>query len=396
MQGYRAAALVLVPLWAFVPPADSAQLSFAEAMERRRAGPQEIELERFIAEAQRVAAGGRSRAAEGPTTSVEGGTRDGREGPETDLSLRIEMPVLASRGERRALGGLLPEEATAMRRGARAAADAELADAFVAAWLAQAVAEVRRQDVSAVETWLSAARRRAEAGADPPYEPTLVAGELDRARVEMIEALRSVELSWGELAARSDVSARPQALDLGGLPGGGTHAHPSSAAAGGHVQAGIESRRRISVALARALTAASSSRWGVAGEVATEGEENLAHIGLAYRLPLHGERSAIAAELTAAEAQAAREAELHLSELAARLGAAAATLASTEPLLDPSDLDAAHAALAARVAEGKERASAVLPLRRQLLEARVAALRSRAARITSGAQLFFLGGEAQR
>jgi outer membrane protein TolC len=282
-----------------------------------------------------------------------------------------------------------------MRAAARTVADAELAEAFIAAWLAQAIAELRQQDMAAVDSWLAAARRRAEAGADPPYEPTLVSGERDRAIVELIEARREVELTWGGLKALSDVPLRPEPLDPAGLPGKERPEGTPPPAAAADVRAGLEARRRLSEALARAAAASSSSRWALAGTVAREGDERLAHLGVAYRLPLRGERSAIAAEQAAAEAQGSRDAELRLTAIEARLAAAEGTLASTGPMLDSADLDRAQAALAVRVEEGKERPSEVLPLRRQLLEARVAALRARAARLAAEAQLHLLGGEGQ-
>lgn len=396
MQGFRATALVAVLLAIEISSPALAQLTFADALSRRRPHREELELERFLAEAQRAAAGGGTRSAEGPTTSVAAGPRDAPEGREADIALEVELPLLAARGERQALAQVLPEDAAAMLASARALADAELADAFVAAWLAQAVAALRAEDVAAVETWLAAATRRAEAGADPPFEPTLVAGERDRALVEQIEARREVELAWGELQALSDVPPRPAAIDLAGLPGTERAAGTPAPVAATNVRAGIEARRRVSVALARASAASASSRWGVAGVVAREGDERLAHVGVAYRLPLRGERSAIAAEQAAAEAQASRDGELRLTEIEARLAAATSTLASATPMLDAAELDRAQSALVVRVEEGKERPSEVLPLRRQLLEARVAALRARAARLAAAAQLHFLGGEAVR
>jgi hypothetical protein len=395
MQGLRAAALVVGLLWILMGEPVRAQLTFSEAVARRRPHPEEIELERFLAAGQRAAAGARGLAAEGPTTSVEAGPRDVPEGRDTDLALGIELPLLAARSERQALAEMLPDAAGAMRAAARTVADAELAEAFIAAWLAQAIAELRQQDMAAVDSWLAAARRRAEAGADPPYEPTLVSGERDRAIVELIEARREVELTWGGLKALSDVPLRPEPLDPAGLPGKERPEGTPPPAAAADVRAGLEARRRLSEALARAAAASSSSRWALAGTVAREGDERLAHLGVAYRLPLRGERSAIAAEQAAAEAQGSRDAELRLTAIEARLAAAEGTLASTGPMLDSADLDRAQAALAVRVEEGKERPSEVLPLRRQLLEARVAALRARAARLAAEAQLHLLGGEGQ-
>ena len=395
MQRFRAVVCVLSCLWSTVLGAArvSAQLDFGEVLSKRRPSADEVEVERLLAEAQRISAGSRSFAAEGPTTSIAGGPRDGRDGSEGDLSLQIEMPLQAARGERRALGEMLPAAAAAARMFARATADAELAEAFVAAWLADAVARVRAQDLAAVEAWLEASRRRMEAGADAPYEPTLVGGERDRALVEWIEARREGELAWGELRARAEVPPRPEPVALDALPGYATIPDGTASSPGDVMRAGIEVRRNLAIAVARAQTALAGSRWGLAGEVAVEGDERLAHVGVAYRLPLRGERTAIAAEQTAAETAANRDAERRRVEVEAQVAAAAATLGWAGQVLETSALDAAQAALAARLEEGKQRPSEILPLRRQLLEARIAALRSRAARVAAEAKLFFLAGE---
>jgi hypothetical protein len=148
----------------------------------------------------------------------------------------------------------------------------------------------------------------------------------------------------------------------------------------------------LSLALVRARAGAARSRWALQSEVAAEGDERLAHLGVAYRLPLPGERGALAAEQTAAEASAERAAQVELAALDARLAAAAAALDGELPALDSRQLEHAGRALMARLAEGKERASQILPLRRQLLEARLAGLAAHAARARAQAELHFLLG----
>jgi hypothetical protein len=90
------------------------------------------------------------------------------------------------------------------------------------------------------------------------------------------------------------------------------------------------------------------------------------------------EQTALQARLAAASAVAGAEAQ-------ARAPAANATLTA-------ADFAQAERALAARLAEGKERPSQVLPLRRQLLEARLAGLAAQAARVRAGAEIHFLTG----
>jgi hypothetical protein len=383
---------LFVVLPVLVPPgASRAQdpLGFEEALARRRATAGEAEVAALLAEARRAAAGGSSLAAEGPSLSVTGGPRRGDSGATAaDVGVEVELPLLAARGTRAELAREIETAGADALAGARALAAAELAVSFVDAWLAQEAVAVREDDLAATEEWLAVARRRLEAGADPPYEPVLVAGERDRALVELVAARREAELAWGELAARSEVGAEARRLSLSGLPA----AAPPPDSSAPPALTGIAARRRLAVALALARRAASDSRWAVASEIGAEGDERLVHFGVAYRFPLPGERAAIATELAAAEEGAARAAEADAAAVRARITAARSTLAAAGPALGPEHLEQARRALAARVAEGKQRPSEVLPLRRQLLEARLASLAAEALRARAAAELAFLTG----
>jgi hypothetical protein len=79
-------------------------------------------------------------------------------------------------------------------------------------------------------------------------------------------------------------------------------------------------------------------------------------------------------------------------EVRARVAAARAALAAPPTALTAADYQTARSALDARITEGRERASEVLPLRRQLLEAGLAQARTRASRAAAAAELFFLDG----
>jgi hypothetical protein len=78
--------------------------------------------------------------------------------------------------------------------------------------------------------------------------------------------------------------------------------------------------------------------------------------------------------------------------LRARLAAARAALAAVPPALESADLLQAQRALTVRLAEGKERPSQIVPLRRLLLEARLAGLAARATRAKAAAELHYLIG----
>jgi hypothetical protein len=385
----RACVLLLLAVGVPSPAPAQPAVTFSAALADRLPSAEESAVEVLLGEAGRAAAGGGALAAEAPSASFLAGPRREEGGAESaDFAIAVELPLLARRDLRAALGRSLLSHGAAVRSGAAAAAMSDLAAAFVAAWLAQASAELRARDLVIAEEWLVAARRRVEAGADPPYEPTLVAGERDRALAELLAARREVELAWGELAARAAVGSVPRPLSLDGLPS----APERGLVAEGPATVAVAARREIALALARLRAAAAGSRWAVASEVAAEGDERLAHLGLAYRLPLRGERAAAERELAAAESAAALEATRAEAALRARLAAAHAVLAAGATTVGQAESERALEALAARVAEGKERASQVLPLRRQLIEARLASLAAEAARARAAAEVHFLLG----
>jgi outer membrane protein TolC len=369
--------------------AEEGGLPFAAALARRRATGGEAEVAALVAEARSAAAGGGSLAAAGPSVALTAGPRQREmEGSTGDFAVEVEVPLATARGARAALARSLEAEAEEALAGARALAAADLAVAFADAWLAQATVTVREEDLAATDEWLALARRRVEAGADPPYEPVLVAGERDRSLVELVAARREAELAWGELAARTELGTEPQPLTLAGLADAAGRMGPGDRPA----LAGIDARRRLETALAQARSAAAGRRWALASEVASEGDERLAHLGVAYRIPLRGERRAVQGELAAAQARATRAAEAQAAAVRARAAAARSALGAARPAVEPGDLDRARSALTVRIAEGKERPSDVLPLRRQLLEARLAAFAAEALRARAAAELAFLTG----
>jgi hypothetical protein len=159
-----------------------------------------------------------------------------------------------------------------------------------------------------------------------------------------------------------------------------------------------DSAARLAPARAAELRAASAAleasgdaaRWSLASELASEGDEEFARFGLAYRIPPRRARRSAADELAARQAAFRRRGELELAAVDARIAAAALRLASPPPALDEAPLGAAFAALALPVAEGKERLTDLLPERRALIDARLALLEERHARAAAAAELRLL------
>ena len=121
----------------------------------------------------------------------------------------------------------------------------------------------------------------------------------------------------------------------------------------------------------------------------------MARLGLGYRLPLAGERTARAAARDAALAELSRRSELDRARLAARADAAheRAAAAGSDIGLSADAIERALAALDARLAAGKERPSEVLPARRQLFDALTTLVAARAARFRLNYELAALSRE---
>ena len=387
-QNRRAARVGAPAAWLLlaVPAGTAESLTFTEVAAGRVPHEREVRAEALLAEAAGAAAGSGGWLLEAPSASLTAGPRRVDDGATTsDVAVEVELPLAAGRHRRLDLATALDDDRVRIRAAGRAIALADLAGAYARAWLAQEEMALRVQDISIAEAWVAATERRVEAGADPPYESILVAVERDRALLDLLAARRDVELTWGELARLAAVPRAPQPLDPSSLPRG-------EQAAGAAVLTGIEASRDLAILLAGARSAAASSRWSVAGDAGREGEEELARLGVAYRFAMRGERAAIAGQRSSAEASATSEAAGAMADLRSRIAAAQVALRSTAPRLDAAALESVERALESRLAEGRERVSQVLPLRRQLLEAALAAAGARAARAQAAAELFFLDG----
>ena len=129
------------------------------------------------------------------------------------------------------------------------------------------------------------------------------------------------------------------------------------------------------------------NRWSLRASCGREGEETVGRLGLALRLPRPGEAS-VRRRATESQHQVLRaEARQALAELGARLQDLRARFAAREVEAPLPDFQQAVEAVGLRLQEGKERPSEALPIRRQLLEAQLAALRRHHAHHTLAAEL---------
>lgn len=137
----------------------------------------------------------------------------------------------------------------------------------------------------------------------------------------------------------------------------------------------LQDRLELETQAIRQQAALSTSRWSLRGSYGKENEDRITKFGVAYRFPRPGEGRAIQQE-TEANVQAARsEIQIALMELDARFTSALERAKDQATPAPSVDFDQALKAVSLRLSEGKERPSEALPIRRQLLEAQLAAYR---------------------
>lgn len=371
-------------------------LSGAEIAARARPAAEQLEAEAFLAEVEQAIATTGGRLADGITVGLSAGPRRAPEGDSTDLALELEAPLLAESAARRSLEAGLDAAAPILRGAARALAEQQVSSAYADAWLAAERVEVRLADVATLERWLDIARRRVEAGAEPAFEAALVEADLAEASAALATARAERQLAWGDLAALAEVPAEPVPL---AVPCGAPHDLPSDFASEryerGVLRQAVASRSTLRESLLRLESSRERSRFSLLSSVAREGEEDVARLGVAYRLPRPQENAAIASSLEAAVSAVRREAEIEAATLRARFAAAVELLTALAAEEPSGGIDAALGAVELRLTEGKDRPSQALAIRRQLLAAREAALERRAATERARAELTALTMEIQ-
>ena len=272
--------------------------------------------------------------------------------------------------------------------------------AYVDAWEAtEGLVLARRQATSAAD-WLGVVEARVFAGAEAPYETSLVVAEVGLARLALAEASVQEQIAWSELEARAAVGAIPKrladplsatpGLDAEGAGNGVERVLPVST-----LTRASELRSSLRQALIRLDDARGASRWLFLATAGQEGEEEVARLGLGYRLPFAGQNAARVTARDAALAEERRGAELERARLEGRLRGAEARLAALAGTCDPLPAGDRRGPRRPRSAgtTGRDRPSAVLPLRRQLVGALLTELAARAAQARAVFQIQTLKAE---
>jgi hypothetical protein len=381
-------------------PAAAADLTLENVLAAARPSAERLAAASFLTATARELSLSRGILLEGVAVSAEAGPRRTPDGDDSDFAVGLELPLAGDRAERDAALDLFAEAERVLPAAAELEAGLALRLAYVDAWEAtEGLVLARRQEASAAE-WLQVVETRVAAGAEAPYETSLVLAEVGLARLALAEASMRERIAWSELEARAAVGAMPQRLadPLPAVSGFGAKGarnpvdHVLSVSTLARASELIASLRQ---ALLRLEDARDTSRWSLLATAAQEAEEDVARLGLGYRLPLAGQNTARTTARDAALAEERRGAELGRARLEGRLRGAEAGLAALgeQATLASQEIEVALLALEARVRSGRDRPSAVLPLRRQLAGALLTELAARAAQTRAVFELQTLKSE---
>ena len=364
--------LVLPCLLAAQAPA----LSFPDILAHARTSPTQYRTEALLAERHRALAVTQGLLREGPSLAYSAGPRTNPlAASTTDQTVDLDLPLFLSVGTRRRLEDALGQADPLLREAARIEARFQLRQAYLDAWQAERLLQLREADIATVQTWLQAAKDRLEAGADAGFQVSLVEGELLRTQADLDEARQRRLSTWAGLRSHSDISAAPVPLaDPGEAIQPTADLLPPKYEAS-TLRRALQGRLELEQQALHHQEALATSRWSLRGTYSREGEDRIGKVGLAYRFARPGEGQAIRRETEASIQATRRDLEIALNELDARFQSALARLKGTTPPLPFAGFESALRAVSLRLGEGKERPSEALPIRRQLLEAQAASYR---------------------
>jgi outer membrane protein TolC len=366
-------------------------LTFQDILDKARPAPETWRAEALLAERRLQTRETRGFLREDPALALLAGPRrTPTSGTHTDASLELDLPLFLAPATRTALEASLGRAHPLLVEAARREGLFQARAAYASGWLAARLVALREADLQTVDRWLEAAQARLEAGADPAFQVALVEGEQVKAQQDLEEARIQASQAWGRLAALADLPptpvplAEPEALPLP-RPADVEGRLPESP-----LRQALLAQADLEAKSLRLQEAQSLSRWSLRGSYASEGEDKVARLGLALRLPRPGQSEAVRSS-TSARIQALQgETRRALAELDARMEAAASRLRAMPAA--PRLPDFAHAleAVSLRLQEGRERPSEALPIRRQLLESQMASLRRIHARYLLASELIAL------
>lgn len=362
-------ALVCVLITQAQEPAPPPPLTYEVLLFRATSDPALLRLEADLAARRRQLATTGGLLREAPTLTAEAGRRSGPTTSSTDKVAMVDAPLLLAPAVRSSARESLDRAEGSLMALARAEARHRLRLAYLDAWLTAAQLRLRSSQLDLTNTWVRVAQARVDSGSDPSYQVDLVQGDLLRLRTELGDAQRKASEAWAALRALTDLP-----VDLQPLADPGPPALPAPDGLPDSFQKSLlrhaltdrTAADRTAFDLHQALKAA---RWSLKGSYASEGDERIARLGVAFRLPRSGELGAQKREAVTGRNALNREAETTAFQLESRFQTALTRLRTFGEPPTTHSFDAALKAVDLRLQEGKERPSDALLLRRQLLEA---------------------------
>ena len=370
-------------------------LALEQALAAARPGPAELAAQAELARTRHLAAATAGRLADGWSLAFSGGPRRAEDDSGTDLAAEIEVPLLAGGDARAELLRHLARVEELLPRAAQAETREALAASYAEAWAAQEIETLRAEALGAADAWLAQARSRVDAGAEAPFEADLVVLERQRAATALRAARAARLVAWGALAAAATLPEEPVPLaapPVSAPPDAGSARRQLPSALALHA---VDARAALARSALDLQRTRDESRWSLRSTLGREGEEEVAHVGVAYRMPRANERELAQRAVEAERDAVTRDAELARAGLFSRLESALVEAGGEPADLAVDSITRTRGALTARLLEGKSRPSEVLPLRLQLLAAEEAAIERRATLARATATLERLLTEVQ-
>ena len=381
-------------------------LTYEAVARAARPSPAELAAKAELADLRQALATSSRGLLEEPVLEVSAGPRFDHDDDETegDVELELEVPWRKRSNSRQRLEELAGEAAAILPAAASAAAALELRHAYVEAWRAQELLELRRSARDAAQRLAEVAGAREQAGADPPFEAQLARLEAEEAASAVAATGADLDAAWQRLAGLAQPSLERFPLEQSTFHSGlavtaaGATSRPRPLPAdrptdSGRCLAGCGDTGRDRRGTKRARARLGVSRLSWLGSVAREGREDVARFGVALALQRPGVATSRREAADSAVESARRQSELARSELAARFASAHARLRAAQSSAGTTateSFDVPLAAIEARLTAGRASPAETLTLRRQVLALREQALERAALREHAAAELIAL------
>jgi len=368
-----------------------APLSYADILARVRPTTEQWRMDSRFAELRAQLQETRGALREGPTFSLEAGPRRSPGLPDyTDMSSEVEFPLFLAPRLRSEMAQSLGQAHPLMLESARREAALRVKTSYLEAWLAQRVLVLREVDLATVERWLKVTRTRAQEGKEPDYQVALVEGEQMKAQQDLDEARTRLAQAWGSLVALADVPPTPVPLAEPGpvqpVPEEGILERLRQ----NPLRKAIEAQVALEERSLHLKESQASARWSVRASYGTEADEHVARLGMAARLPRPGEGKALRQSTETQLRVLQGEYRQALAELDARILGIWYRFQRSSEVTPVPDFSLALEAVGIRLEEGRDQPSEAFTIRRQLLEAQMAALHRIQARHLMTAEIQFL------